>query len=315
MNSLNSLLVEKYRPKTLKDIVLSPANRRYFENIANKQAIPHLLFAGRPGIGKTTLAKILVKDVLNCQYIYINASEESGVDVIRNKVTSFAQTMSLDGKLKVIILDEVDGMSRDTGGTSAQKALRNVVEEYANTCRFIMTCNYNRMVIDALQSRCQEFDLTPPFEEVVKRMVSILKQENVTVAEEDKGKFVNLIKAYFPDVRKILGNIDKRIFDGKLIIDEVSQNYEFADKVLGKIINHNSINIRKYILENCIDFNNDYHQLLKGMFEAIYNKDIPFEKKSRALLIVSNAMLQHQQVMDQEINAYTCMLELIDLKL
>ena len=138
----DSLWVEKYRPKTLGDIILSDDNLSIIEKYQTENEIPNLLFAGCQGVGKTTLAKILVNDVLECQYLYINASDENGIDTIRSKVTQFAQTRSLDGKIKVIILDECDGLSQD-----AQRALRNTMEEYAEITRFILTANYSHRII------------------------------------------------------------------------------------------------------------------------------------------------------------------------
>ena len=126
----NNLYVEKYRPKTLSDLVLSDSNRKYFESIAEE--IPNLLFVGTPGLGKTTLARILVNDILECQYLYINASDENGIDTIRSKVVGFSQTKSLDGKHKVVILDEADGITID-----GQRALRNTMEEYSSMTRWV----------------------------------------------------------------------------------------------------------------------------------------------------------------------------------
>jgi replication factor C small subunit len=122
----SNLWVEKWRPKTLSDFIISDKNKTIIDSFKDKKEIPNLLFTGTPGLGKTSLAKILVNDILDCQYLYINASDENGIDTIRNKVTGFAQTKSLDGKIKVIILDETDGLSID-----AQRALRNTIEEFA----------------------------------------------------------------------------------------------------------------------------------------------------------------------------------------
>ena len=157
--NFNSLWVEKYRPKTLEDFICTEANKDIIASFKNKEEIPNLLFTGTPGLGKTTLAKIIVNDILGCQYLYINASDENGIDTIRTKVTSFAQTKSIDGKIKVIILDEADGLSID-----AQRVLRNTMEEFARITRFILTANYKYRVIPALQSRCQSLELTPPLE-------------------------------------------------------------------------------------------------------------------------------------------------------
>ena len=120
------------------------------------------------------LAKVLAKQVLDCQYLYINASDENGIDTIRSKVTQFAQTRSIDGNIKIIILDECDGLSQD-----AQRALRNTMEEYAEITRFVLTANYSHRIIPALQSRCQSLDLTPPLELCVDRVIHILKSENI----------------------------------------------------------------------------------------------------------------------------------------
>ncbi len=306
-----NLLVERYRPQTLDDIILTDKNRKYFENIRKKQEIPHLLFDGNPGIGKTTLAKIIVNDILDCQYLYINASDESGVDTIRTKVTNFAQTGSIDGKLKVIILDEIDGLSGTRGtGTSAQQALRNVIEEYAANTRFIATCNYRSMVIDALDSRFQAFDLTPPFEKVIERAVSVLKAENVTVDEDQKPKLVALVKANHPDIRKVIGELHKNIIDGKLVLEEQHDKLDFAQSVFDKIVGKKISEVRQYVIQNEIKFGNNYHTLLKNVFDVVYKCDLDFEKKRIAMITIASAMGQHSQVMDQEINAYACLLEL-----
>ena len=131
----NNLWVEKYRPKTIDEMVLSGENRAYFNTL--KDEVPNLLFVGTPGIGKTTIAKIIVQDILKCQYLYINASDENGIDTIRSKVCGFSQTKSLDGSIKIVILDEADGITID-----GQRALRNTMEEYSSFTRFILTANY-----------------------------------------------------------------------------------------------------------------------------------------------------------------------------
>ena len=172
--NFNNLWVEKYRPKSLSDIVLVEETRSIANSFKDKKEIPNLLLIGIQGIGKTSLAKIIVNDILGCQYLYINASDENGIDTIRNKVVSFSKTKSFDGGIKVIILDEVDGISLE-----AQKALRNTMEEYSSNTRFILTGNYKHKIIQALQSRCQELNLIPPLEGIAKRVLTILRSENI----------------------------------------------------------------------------------------------------------------------------------------
>jgi len=308
----DSLWVEKYRPSILDDLVLSEYNRKYFESLRKNQECPNLMLSGCPGIGKSTLAKILVNDILDCQELYINASEESGIDTIRSKVVGFSQTKSFDGKIKVVILDEVDGLSSVTGGTgrsSAQQALRNVMEEYAGNTRFILTCNYRYKVIPALHSRCQEFDLTPPFDDVVKRCVKILKAEGVKVENGDKKLLFDLIKSKYPDLRKIINVLQKSVINGKLYLVDNINNLEFAEDIFNKVVNKKDINnIREFYIQHEVQFGNDYHQLMKDFFEVVYSSGLEFNKKRALMLCISTAMYQHQIVMDAEINFYTCLL-------
>lgn len=166
MSIFDSLWVEKYRPSNLQEMVLDDKTRISFEEYKSTQMIPNLLFIGNAGIGKTSLAKVIAKDVIkDSQYLYINASDENGIDTIRVAVTNFAKTRSLTGALKIVILDEVDGLTMD-----AQRALRNTMEEYSSNTRFILTANYKHRVIQPLQSRSQSFDLTPPIKSCVSRV-------------------------------------------------------------------------------------------------------------------------------------------------
>lgn len=304
----DSLWVEKYRPKTLDDIVLSDKNRKSFSALAKTGEIPNLLFIGNAGIGKTSLAKIITNDILNCQYIYINASDENGIDTIRNKVTSFAQTKSLDGKLKVIILDEVDGLTID-----AQRALRNTMEEYSVNTRFILTANYKHRVIPPLQSRAQSYDLTPPIDGCVQRVCYILKTENIQVDKEQKNNIINAVKCYYPDVRKTVNELQKNCIDGKLTIDTVDKYDDFVKQIF-KLIYTNNTGLRRYVIENESTFNNDYNTLLSSMFNYIIDmeKNDPIIKKS--LIIISEHIYRAAFVLDPEINFYSCCLNMQELK-
>ena len=200
MIDFDKIWVEKYRPQTLSDVILDKETLRVVEEYTNE--IPNLLFVGNPGTGKTTLARVIVNDILGCNYLYINASDESGIDTIRHNITNFAQTKSFDGGVKVVILDEADGLT-----SQAQAALRNTMETYAKYCRFILTANYKHKIIPALQSRCQSLTIKPVVELAVKRCYNILKDENVKVPEEQKKKFVQLVKRHFPDLRKTINEL------------------------------------------------------------------------------------------------------------
>lgn len=296
-----NLLVEKYRPKTLADIVLTAEERQYFESLKDKEEIPNLLFAGNPGTGKTTLSKIIATDILDCQYLYINASDENGIDTIRSKVIGFASTKSLDGKLKIVLFDECDALTLDS-----QKALRNVIEEYSHNTRFIFTCNYLFKIIPALQSRCQIFSLTPPLDGVLNRVVSILKNEGITVPDTEKQKLVELVRSGYPDLRRVINDIQKFSYTGTLSIKD-NQVKGIANKVVEKIkAKVSPSELRKYVIEREQEFSNDYLQLLKEMFEVLFETD----SNANSLLVISEGMYKDAIVIDKEINWFSTCLKL-----
>jgi DNA polymerase III delta prime subunit len=303
----NQLLVERYRPKCLDDIVLSKDDRNFFLALKGKEEIPNFLFAGPPGTGKTTLSKIIINEVLDCQYLYINASDENGIDTIRSKVIGFSQTKSLDGKIKIVFLDECDSITLD-----AQKALRNVIEEYSGNTRFIFTCNYLFKIIPALQSRCQIFNLTPPLDGVFSRIVYILKQEGINVPDEEKAKLIELIRNGYPDIRRIINDVQKFSFSGTLCIKS-NQTRGLAEKVVQKLLSKGDVvELRKFVIEREQDFSSDYLQLLKEMFELIFNESsIEQTIKSNYLLTVSDAMYKDSIVVDKEINWFSCCLKIV----
>jgi len=300
------LYTEKYRPQILDDIVLTNEEKDYFLSLKGKKEIPNLLFAGSPGTGKTSLAKIIVKDILDCQYLYINASDENGIDTIRSKVIGFSSTKSLDGKLKVVLFDECDALSLDS-----QKALRNVIEEYSSNTRFIFTCNYLFKVIPALQSRCQIFSLTPPLNGVLNRVVHVLKQEEIRVPDEEKNKLVELVRSGYPDLRRIINDIQKFSYSGTLVIKD-SNVKNIAGTVIAKLKQKSDpTEVRKYVIEREQEFSGDYLHLLKEMFEVVFNDTtLTKEQQSNYLLILSEGMYKDAIVVDKEINWFSTCLRL-----
>jgi DNA polymerase III delta prime subunit len=301
-----NLFVEKYRPKKLNDIVLNADEKDYFLSLKEKNEIPNLLFAGSPGTGKTTLSKIIANEILECQYLYINASDENGIDTIRSKVIGFASTKSLDGKLKLVLFDECDALTLDS-----QKALRNVIEEYSDNTRFIFTCNYLFKIIPALQSRCQIFNLVPPLEGILNRVITILKEEKISVPDSEKVKLIEHVRANYPDLRRIINDIQKFSYTGNLLIkDTCTKN--LAQKVIAKINSKVDLtSVRRFVIENEQDFSGDYLQLLKEMFEVVYNEEsFNQEQKANKLLIISEGMYKDAIVIDKEINWFSTCIKL-----
>ena len=299
--TISDIWCEKYRPSTLDEMVLDQSTKNYFNKVQQDKNIPNVLFVGKPGIGKTSLAKIIVKDILKCQYLYINASDENGIDTIRTKVLNFAQTKSLFGQIKVIILDECDGLSID-----AQKALRNSIEEYHDLTRFILTANYKHKIIPALQSRCQVFDINYDKTQYLTKLISIVKDEEVKINKQD---FTNIVDSCYPDFRKGINTLQKyHLSDGK--DDSIFNAKDFFDGLHELLIQKKYTLIRKHIIEHEALFNNDYDELFKRLFDYMYIAEIDVEKKRDCLITVSKYFYQNSQCIDQEINFYSCILDL-----
>ena len=299
--TISDIWCEKYRPSTLDEIVLDKSTKNYFTKVQSEQNIPNVLFVGKPGIGKTSLAKIIVKDILKCQYLYINASDENGIDTIRTKVLNFAQTKSLFGNIKVIILDECDGLSID-----AQKALRNSIEEYHDLTRFILTANYKHKIIPALQSRCQIFDINYDKNQYLTNLISIVKAEKLKINKED---FTKIVDTCYPDFRRGINTLQKYyLSDGK--DDNIFNAKEFFDGLHALLIQKKYTLIRKHIIEHEALFNNDYDELFKHLFDYMYVVEMDVEKKRDCLITVSKYFYQNSQCIDQEINFYSCILDL-----
>jgi len=301
MNDYSSLWVEKYRPKTLKDILLTEENRKFFSSIADET--PHIFLWGNAGTGKTTLAKIIVNDILQCQYLYINASDENGVDTIRNKVVSFSQIRSFDGKKKVVILDEADGLTNE-----GQRILRNVMEEYAENTRFILTANYFNRIIEPIHSRCLLFSLKPEISDSYKRCLEILEKEKIEVSEEQKDNLLKFITEKHPDLRRTINDLQKFSVYGKLEIVQGVNISNFSSKILKDILTKKSIlELRKNVIENESLFDANYQNLLKEMFDIIYNSKLDDRRKKLVLLEIGEYMYRDNFVLDHEINFFCCL--------
>ena len=303
--NFKGLWCEKYRPNSLDTIVLSEDTRKLLTHYKETKDIPHLLFIGNPGVGKTTTAKLIVNDILKCDYLYINASDENGIDTIRHKIIGFAQTRSFDGGLKVVILDEADSLSGD-----GARALRNVMEEYSATTRFILTANYKHKIIPAIQSRCQSIDFDHNIKQVAKHCIGILLKENIIITSEVIPKMQELIKTNFPDFRKILNDLQKYSITGSLIIKDSSINNVFVSDLLTKVTTSTIFDVRNFVISNEMAFQTDYHNLLKTIFNYICDNTPDSLNKKESLCLIAHHMDRHSQVIDVEINCFACLIAL-----
>ena len=287
---LSNVWTLKYAPTTIDDLLLSEENRQFFSSLTGLNN--NLLFLGNSGGGKTALAKLLAKKFSPNSYIYINASEENGIDVVRNKIINFISIQSFDGNSKVIILDEVCGSS-----TSFQQALRGVMEEYLEDVKFILTGNFKHKIIEAIHSRCQDFSFIPPIKDVFARMIYILKQEKITILEEDKKALAVLLKSHFPDIRKTINELQKCCVTGKFI-PNIKKEETVSATIVEKLKTKVSVwEIRKWVLAHEQDFNNDYHFLMRKLFDHYVN-----ENDAGKVLLIVDAMYKHGIVADTEVN-------------
>ena len=290
----NSLFVEKYRSKVLDEYVGNEQLKQIVSQYIDKNDIQNLLLYGTPGTGKTTLAKLIVNNI-DCDFLYINASDERGIDTIRDKVQGFASSASFK-PLKIIILDEADFLT-----IQAQASLRNIIETYSRTTRFILTCNYLERIIDPLQSRCQVLKITPPSKkEVAQHVAGILEQENINYELND---LVLIVNKHYPDVRKILNTCQVNTVEGKLTIDKaLIASSEYTDVILKelKTANKSSFkNIRQILADsNLSDFDEIYRFLYDNLDEYAKN-DV---QQAMIIIEIENYMYHANFRIDKEIN-------------
>ena len=295
---------EKYRPQSLEEIILPENIKATIEGYGHDEKIPHLMFVGKPGLGKTSLAKIIAKSVLKCQYLYINASDENGIDAIRNKVVAFSQTKSIDGRIKIIILDECDGLTQD-----AQKALRNVMEEFHKVTSFILTANYGHKIISALTSRCQKFDIQISKTQFENQLINILNKENVTF---DKAQVETITEQYYPDLRIAINEIQKNSRQGTLQTTSNKQNIALVKGILINVVSKKDCTIiRRHVIENEEVFNGDYVGLMRQLFNFINDFEFDEKNKRKMLVTIADHLYKSAFVMDQEINFYACLLAMV----
>jgi replication factor C small subunit len=298
----NSLLVEKYRPNKLENYVGNENIKKSISKYLEQNDIQNLIFYGPAGTGKTTLAKLIVQN-LDCDSIYINASDERGIETIRDKVQSFASVASFK-PLKIVILDESDFLT-----IQAQASLRNIIETFSRTTRFILTCNYVERIIDPLQSRCQVLKIVPPTKkDVAKHLAWIMDQEGIGFEMNELGAIVT---QYYPDLRKCINTIQLSTQDSMLNLDKsvlVSSNY--IDKVIAELKDKADFKaIRQIVADANVD---DFDELFKSLYERV-SEYLPGKEGTVAILINDHQYKANFRI-DKEINAMSLISNLINNK-
>jgi replication factor C small subunit len=301
-NKKHTLFTEKYRPDTLEGYIGNDDFKSSLQQWIDTNDVPHLLLCGGAGTGKTTAAKLIVNNI-NCDYVYINCSDENGIDTIRDKVKSFASAASFKPQ-KVVIMDEADFLT-----INAQAALRNVIETFSLTTRFIFTCNYIERIIDPIQSRTIVFELTPPsMQDVAFKCVEILDLEGVTYTKAD---IVRIVKQTYPDIRKSLNLLQSSIKNGDLQQSrEVTNFNQTSDQIITLLKGQNIKNfttIRQLVMDSNV---RDYNELYRVLFERADE----FTNSAIATLVIADYQYKSIMAPDKEITFCGCIAKLLTTK-
>lgn len=301
-NKKHTLFTEKYRPDTLEGYIGNDDFKSSLQQWIDTNDVPHLLLCGGAGTGKTTAAKLIVNNI-NCDYVYINCSDENGIDTIRDKVKSFASAASFKPQ-KVVIMDEADFLT-----INAQAALRNVIETFSLTTRFIFTCNYVERIIDPIQSRTIVFELTPPsMHDVAFKCVEILDLEGVTYTKAD---IVRIVKQTYPDIRKTLNLLQSSIKNGDLQQSREITNFnQTSDQIITLLKGQNIKNfttIRQLVMDSNV---RDYNELYRVLFERADE----FTNSAIATLIIADYQYKSIMAPDKEITFCGCIAKLLTTK-
>lgn len=300
------LWTEKYRPQTVEDCILPERLKVPFQEYVNQKQIPNLLLAGGAGVGKTTIAKAMCNEI-GADYMVINGSDESGIDVFRGKIKNFASSMSFSGGRKVIIIDEADYLNPN----STQPALRNAIEEFASNCSFIFTCNFKNRIIDPLHSRCAviEFGLKNGEKQKMagaffKRIQSILETEKV---EYDDKVIAELVKKHFPDFRRVINELQRYSQLGKIDVGILSQ---IGDVSITQIVKHmkekDFASVRKWAATTDVDSTTFFRKLYDNLYEILKPSSIP-----QIVIILADYQYKQAFVADQEINLVACLTQIM----
>lgn len=300
----NSLWVEKYRPTILDEYVGNEDIKSTMAKYIEQNDIPHMLFYARAGTGKTTLGKIITGNI-DCDVLYLNASDENNVDTIRNKIKSFVSSVGFR-KWKVVFLDEADYLTHN-----AQAVLRNLMEQFSKTSRFILTCNYPEKIIDPIRSRCATFEVFPPSKkDVAVRLIEILNREKVEYEMKDVGVIIN---NNYPDIRRVISAAQRQVSKGKLVLSKKQKmEANYMTQVL-EILKTRGLaktmytSIRQVIADSKVRTFEDLYRFLYDNLDEF----APEGTQAPVILEIAKAMREDPHCVDKEINVMAMMVEII----
>ena len=294
-----NLWVEKYRPQTLEGYVGNEVIKNKVSDYLNQGSIQNLLLHGVAGTGKTTLAKLIANN-LNCDLLYINASDERGIDTIREKIIPFASSLGF-GDVKIVILDEADYIT-----PQAQATLRNTMESFSGNTRFILTCNYLERIISPLQSRCQTLEIKPPSkQDVAWRCVDICKDEKVDI---DNIALKTIVNAYYPDIRKIINTIQGSVVNHVVKLDESSLKDDLNEQIIQALSNKALLSEIRQILAD--SGSREFDNLFKALYDNLDKFTI---KTGPAILIIAKYQYEYTFVLEKEICVAAMLNELLNI--
>tara|TARA_S200002703_G_scaffold104984_2_gene91084 strand:+ start:152 stop:1090 length:939 start_codon:yes stop_codon:yes gene_type:complete len=302
------LWCEKYRPQTINECILPVGLKKTFSDIVATGEVPNMLFTGTDGLGKTTVAKAICNE-LDLDYIMINGSEDSGIDLIRDKVRRFASSISLSGGYKVVILDEADYLN----ARSTQPALRGFIEEFSSNCRFILTCNFKNRIIEPLHSRCGVYEFNTTKKDMAKlcglfyqRTIDILQKEKIDFDGQAKD-VAELIMKHAPDWRRVLNELQRASTKGSVEIQRLIKTDLSYDKLFTALKDKNFKTMRSWVVNNMdVDSSVIFRTLYDTMFERVQQQSIP-----QLVLILADYQYKDAFVADRELNVVACMTEIM----
>lgn len=300
--------IDTYKPKTIDDMILSEDLKTFFKSYLEKNDIPNMLLSGRAGVGKTTIAKILSSSIPDADVLYINASDDNGIDTVRTTIKSFVEAESMG--LKIVILDEADGLT-----DSAQKGLRNIIETDIKDSRFILTCNYPNKIIEPILSRCPLINLEFSFKDITDKIIPILKELNYC-NKENITTVTKIIKTSYPDIRRIFHLIERFCTTGSIELNKqlaYEKHIDLFDKLLNCTTFNEVYKCREEWLRQEQSFAADYIQLAGFIHDYINNCGISDIKKSKCLIKTAEHQWRMSMVADKEIQFHALILSLMEI--